>query len=729
MKRLLTLLLFTTSTILHAQLLDGSLAPDWTLNDIDGNEWNLYSVLAEGKPVILEFTATYNEATWAYHETGALVEFYNQYGPNGTDEAMVFFIESDDDTTLDDINGSGANTVGNWLDNTPYPILDNAEYVAELYGFGIPAIVLICPNRLLENQGLASTFSLYSASQNCLIPTGANNAGIYTYVGFDGEFCEERTFAPSVIWQNIGSENISSATFELYLNGNLEQSIPWSGDLEPFAIDPQAFDAVTLTESTTVDILIAEVNGGPDANEEDNDWQLDINEAVEVNQNFLTLEIFTDEYPLETYWEILDENGQVWHSGGNPGVFDNEVLPGAYAQALTGYEHDVPIPLDGCFEFVIYDAFGDGICCDYGLGYYRLKDENNAIMLQGGLFSAEERRPFSVTGSPGVLNNAELLDYIGPQGDFCGELEFQPELSIVNLGGNEIQSINIQVTNLADEVILDYVHSTNLAPSETETFALPEITITTLDLYRYRIINVNGEPDAVTSGNLQLVRYDRRVADTPPLNLEIETDDWGYELYWEMRTNTGKIIASGGNENVGPNGGGLRIANPDDPGAYPSFEIITEQFSLPAGVDDCYEFLIVDDYGDGLSNGGYFRLTTEAGEIILNTPFEPSNSELYLIEGSLAPSSTNEISELKSVNISPNPVHSLMHVEFSLSQNKDLTFSLNDVLGRQVYSTQRNRFSAGFNSFNIDLNDLSSGIYFLKITSEDGEETIKLIKE
>ena len=42
-----------------AQLPDGSTAPDFTATDIDGNEWNLYTLLDEGKTVILDFSATW----------------------------------------------------------------------------------------------------------------------------------------------------------------------------------------------------------------------------------------------------------------------------------------------------------------------------------------------------------------------------------------------------------------------------------------------------------------------------------------------------------------------------------------------------------------------------------------------------------------------------------------------------------------------------------------------
>ena len=48
----------TISTTALAQLPDGSIAPDFTATDINGNEWNLYDLLDEGNTVILDFSAT-----------------------------------------------------------------------------------------------------------------------------------------------------------------------------------------------------------------------------------------------------------------------------------------------------------------------------------------------------------------------------------------------------------------------------------------------------------------------------------------------------------------------------------------------------------------------------------------------------------------------------------------------------------------------------------------------
>ena len=40
---------------------------------------------------------------------------------------MVFYIESDPATTEADLNGTGTNTQGDWVDGTPYPIFDGQQ--------------------------------------------------------------------------------------------------------------------------------------------------------------------------------------------------------------------------------------------------------------------------------------------------------------------------------------------------------------------------------------------------------------------------------------------------------------------------------------------------------------------------------------------------------------------------------------------------------------------------
>ncbi|MBK8339035.1 MAG: hypothetical protein IPK99_03035 [Flavobacteriales bacterium] len=84
--------------------------------------------------------------------------------------------------------------------------------------------------------------------------------------------------------------------------------------------------------------------------------------------------------------------------------------------------------------------------------------------------------------------------------------------------------------------------------------------------------------------------------------IEVTTDDYGYETYWELLPNGSpcgsNTIFAGSNALVGCNGAGLQLQNP---GGYGNGLVITEgPFCLVQGV--AYDIFWADDYGDaGLS--------------------------------------------------------------------------------------------------------------------------------
>ena len=157
MKQLTTLLFLLCTGLASAQLPDGSVAPDFTATDLNGVEHNLYSYLDSGYQVILDFSATWCGPCWSYHESGVLEELYDTYGPDGTNELRVFFIEGDDGTTQADLEGTGPSTAGDWITGTHYPIIDNAENIFDAFECTYyPTIYTVCPSGLLTESGQAT---------------------------------------------------------------------------------------------------------------------------------------------------------------------------------------------------------------------------------------------------------------------------------------------------------------------------------------------------------------------------------------------------------------------------------------------------------------------------------------------------------------------------------------------------------------------------------------------
>jgi len=150
----LLLLSFCFALHLNAQIPNGTTAPGWTATDIDGNTWDMYDMLNSGKHVVLEFSATWCSYCWDFHETGTFQTLNDLYGPNGTDQIRVFYIEVDKNTNTSCLYGpSGCNgsTQGNWVAGHDFAFIDltnsnapNMEFDYQVPGY--PTIYAVNAN-------------------------------------------------------------------------------------------------------------------------------------------------------------------------------------------------------------------------------------------------------------------------------------------------------------------------------------------------------------------------------------------------------------------------------------------------------------------------------------------------------------------------------------------------------------------------------------------------------
>ncbi len=115
---------------------------------------------------------------------------------------------------------------------------------------------------------------------------------------------------------------------------------------------------VSVSGATTLDIIVT-TDGDADA--ANNAIQKTINLA-ELSSLDLHIDIFTDVYPGETSWKIVNESGTTVASGGPYQEGTDDQWGGGGPDALTTKSHTVNLPsATECYSFVLEDSFGDGL--------------------------------------------------------------------------------------------------------------------------------------------------------------------------------------------------------------------------------------------------------------------------------------------------------------------------------------------------------------------------------
>jgi hypothetical protein len=223
-------------------------------------------------------------------------------------------------------------------------------------------------------------------------PSNEYDAGISSISSPSGSSCGN-TFEPSLTLRNYGTATLTSVQIQYDVNGLNSQTYDWTGSLSS-----NATTTITLPEITgnvgantfNATTVSGTLNGANVDEELANDAALS-SFTVENGTHSVTLSLTTDNYGFETAWRIVDENSVTIAEGGNLSV-----IPGgartAQATDNGAYASNTTITqtfclADGCYDFIIYDDYGDGICCDYGNGSFSITDNSDAsVLASGGTF-------------------------------------------------------------------------------------------------------------------------------------------------------------------------------------------------------------------------------------------------------------------------------------------------------------------------------------------------------
>ena len=211
------------------------------------------------------------------------------------------------------------------------------------------------------------------------------DAGISGIDGLEGLNCVSEITA-EIELTNFGTDDLTSVTIDVELNGSFFATIDWTGLL---ASGQSETVPVLLTGLIDGDNEVAATTSNPNGFSDENN----VNDSFSRNFNVLLngvairLALLTDDYPEETTWEVTDQNGDVLYSGGP--------YP---TQPATLIEVEFCLDPEDCYDFTIFDSFGDGICCGYGIGSISIIDENgNPLAQSDGVFGVSQTLNFCAT--------------------------------------------------------------------------------------------------------------------------------------------------------------------------------------------------------------------------------------------------------------------------------------------------------------------------------------------
>ncbi len=199
--------------------------------------------------------------------------------------------------------------------------------------------------------------------------------------------CGDTIITPSVSLTNFGLNNITVAQMTWQINDGDLQTINFNGTLTQNQTQTFILDPIDLTEgSYTFNASLISVNGVIDQNTQNNDaaTSFDIGGNEYVTQQ-VTLELLTDNWAEETSWEFREIGGAVIDTGNYNQSDDN-----------TTFIETFEVAPDNCYEFEIFDSYGDGICCEFGEGFYSLTTDSGDVIGGGGEFSSSEITEISI---------------------------------------------------------------------------------------------------------------------------------------------------------------------------------------------------------------------------------------------------------------------------------------------------------------------------------------------
>ena len=331
-----------------------------------------------------------------------------------------------------------------------YVILQN--YWALDYIYDIDEVEVVS---FIQSNVSKEVYQAALSSENPVIPIYSLDAEILSVANVTTTNCFG-SLSPSITIRNNGQVALTSMTIEYSVNGGDVQTADWEGSLAFLETDEIDLDEIIfdVIESNNLEIVGISPNGGTDDYEPNNTFIYTFDQAPVLSGGVNLFMIF-DDNPEETTWELINSSGEVVQEGG---PYDT---PGG--MKIEGLEMS---SMD-CYELIMYDAGGDGMCCTSGDGYYAVIYGNNQTAFQGSSFGAIDRNQFyfDPVGIDEKIVFNEMNIYPNPVSD------------ILNISFNlfETSDVNILVYDLLGKIVYEANEGVNNIGSKEFNINLEDI--------------------------------------------------------------------------------------------------------------------------------------------------------------------------------------------------------------------------------------------------------------
>lgn len=356
-----------------------------------------------------------------------------------------------------------------------------------------------------------------------------------------------------------------------------------------------------------------------------------------------------------SHWKVLEwEMGTTEKgSSGAPQFDENHFIIGE----LTGGEANCSNPVNDYFS-KMYHLWDESSETNKQLKYWLDPAKTGAEVLPG--FDPNE---------PQHDIDVQLYSIISPNGDYCNEKTFAPEIVLRNKGRNTLETVNVRYQLDFNEQSAPYEWSGSLLTNISDKIVLPEFEVNSgVHTFKIWIEEPNGTNDSNNKNDtLSIIFSNKQGAD---VELQLTTDDFGAETTWEISGKSG-IISQGG--------------------IYESNVQINNSFCLESG---CYKFKIFDTNSDGICckyGKGIFRLInhTDADTLKVGSDFADADSVHFCIANAVVDKDVEK--QIKRFKVYPNPGHDIFTVvaidtslELTNLVDKQIEVSVLDITGRMI---------------------------------------------